>query len=89
LLRSIVVVSKKQSTPNVKCRAKRGPTMSEKDGNEPACDNDGVFFTKSVHGGRGFRYFILLRDIIYALPNVRLPSKSFRARTLLLSLWSY
>jgi hypothetical protein len=61
--------------------------MSEKDGNEPACDNDGVFFTKSVHG-RGFRYVILLRDI-YALPNARLPSKSFRARTLLLSLWSY
>jgi hypothetical protein len=31
------VVRRKQSTQNVKCRAERGPTMTEEDGNGPAC----------------------------------------------------
>jgi hypothetical protein len=31
------VVSKKESTHSVECRAERGQAMPEKDGNEPAC----------------------------------------------------
>jgi hypothetical protein len=31
------VVSRKQSTHTVKCRAERGPTMTEMDGSGPAC----------------------------------------------------